>query len=60
MVVSEHTHTYPSRLPLPNPPAQLPKVVEGSRFNGGALGDNLRPAEVWSTFTWFKQPHVDW
>jgi hypothetical protein len=30
----------------------LPKVVQGSRFNGGALGENLRPMEVDNFYSW--------
>ncbi|KAI8474513.1 MAG: hypothetical protein J3K34DRAFT_407221 [Monoraphidium minutum] len=38
----------------------LPKVAEGSRYNGGAVGlDNLRPMEQWNGFRWYPQPHVD-
>ena len=39
----------------------LPMVVEGSKFNGGALGANLRPTgdDSGGPFTWYPQPHVD-
>jgi hypothetical protein len=30
----------------------LPKVAQGSRFNGGALGENLRPMEVDNFYSW--------
>ncbi|WIA14984.1 hypothetical protein OEZ85_001692 [Tetradesmus obliquus] len=36
----------------------LPKVAQGSRFNGGALGENLRPMEVDNFYSWhpMQQP----
>eukprot|EP00877_Chromochloris_zofingiensis_P007165 jgi/Chrzof1/2701/Cz11g25210.t1 len=38
----------------------LPMVAQGSRFHGGAVGmDNLRPARVDTSYTWYKQPHTD-
>eukprot|EP00775_Hariotina_reticulata_P004173 gene4173-4421_t len=37
----------------------LPAVAEGSRFNGGALGENLRPMEVDSFYSWYPQPHIN-
>lgn len=36
----------------------LPKVAQGDRFNGGALGENLRPMEVDNFYSWYKQPQL--
>jgi hypothetical protein len=30
----------------------LPAIAEGSRFNGGALGENLRPMEFDPFYSW--------
>lgn len=30
----------------------LPAVIQGSRFNGGALGENLRPMVTDSFYSW--------
>lgn len=49
----------------------LPRVAEGAKFNGGALGDGLVPSEAGGgsgtsvgngaggPFAWYRQPHVD-
>lgn len=37
----------------------LPAVVQGARFNGGALGENLRPMQADPSYSWYPQPHID-